>query len=428
MTTGEQLRAMLASGELARRARLCSSLAELAEAVGVTVCAYKKARARIGGFPTLAQLQAMGEFAGDSIITDCDNEFCEEEPTQPGLTAEDVRIHAQATSSAGVPVPVLPPGHVLRGASSLVRPDGSVVQQWIKTSAKNDGRRDWLDAIRSVSSELPRFEPVPPAEVDDGDTLAVYPVGDPHIGLLAWHEDAGENFDMDIAERNLVAAFDHLVALAPASHEALMVYIGDTAHADGQANTTTKGTRVDVDGRTTKMASRIVRTIRRNVSTVLGKHQHARIIMERGNHDELISAMLALALSLLYENEPRVSVDLSPEMHHWYRFGANLIGTHHGDKTKPMDLLGVMAVDRAADWSDTKHRRFYCGHFHHLITKEVPGVVIDYLPTLAGSDAWHRSMGYRSARAMYMDVFHREFGHVNRHIVGIQQIAARCAP
>jgi hypothetical protein len=31
-------------------------------------------------------------------------------------------------------------------------------------------------------------------------------------------------------------------------------------------------------------------------------------------------------------------------------------------------------------------------------------------------------MGYRSQRAMYMDVFHRERGHVNRHIVGIDSL------
>jgi hypothetical protein len=87
-----------------------------------------------------------------------------------------------------------------------------------------------------------------------------------------------------------------------------------------------------------------------------------------------------------------------------------------------MDLLGVMVVDRAADWSETAHRRFYLGHYHHQIVKEVPGLICEYLPTLASSDAWHRSMGYRSQRAMYMDVFHREHGHVNRHIVGIDQL------
>jgi hypothetical protein len=320
-------------------------------------------------------------------------------------------------------IDAVPHGHSIKGVSSFIV-DGEIRGQWIKTTAQNDERAAWLDAIRNLDATIPRVEPLePPASVDE-DLLAVYPVGDPHVGLLSWHEDAGENFDLEIAERHLVAAFAHLVKLAPSAKKALLIFIGDNTHADGQSNTTTKGTRVDVDGRTIKMARTIINAIRHAVRLVLEKHAEAEVKVERGNHDELLSAMIALALSLLYEDEPRVTIDVSPEVFHWFRFGKNLIGTHHGDKVKPMDLLGVMAVDRRDDWSATEHRRFYLGHFHHQIVKEVPGLICEYLPTLASSDAWHRSMGYRSQRAMYMDVFHREWGHVNRHIVGIQQLRA----
>ncbi len=320
--------------------------------------------------------------------------------------------------------PVVPPRHGIKGVSTLLDADGGIKQQWVKTTAQDDQRAEWLEAIRTIGEEMPRIEPIEAPAHSDDDLLAVFPVGDPHVGLLAWREDAGEDFDLGIAERQLVGAFKHLIDLAPAAHEALLIFIGDNAHADGQANTTTKGTRVDVDSRTVKMARVIVRICRRAIDLALAKHGRVTLIMERGNHDELLSAMIALALSLLYENEPRVTVDVSPEVFHWYRFGANLIGTHHGDKAKPMDLLGVMACDRVADWSETRHRRFYCGHYHHQIVKEVPGLIVEYLPTLASSDAWHRSMGYRSQRAMYMDVFHREHGHINRHIVGIEQLRA----
>lgn len=436
MTTGNRLRAMRASGELQRLARECSTRGEFAARLGMTFSAMKSALERIGcpGFQELAKGGGIVEVA---------NEFDEEEQTKPGVSdcevsrsryqhrdldnGEALVGDVRSDITKPVPVPVLPPGHVLRGASSLVTPDGQIVQQWIKTSAVNDERKDWLEAVRVLGESLPKVEPQPAPEYSDEDTLSAYLVGDPHIGLLAWHEDAGENFDLRIAERSLLGAVGHLIALAPPSSQALLVFIGDNTHSDGQNNTTTKGTRVDVDGRTINMMRTVISTARQSIDLALAKHAHVTMIVERGNHDELLSAMLALALSLIYENEPRVTIDTSPEMYHWFRFGQNLIGTHHGDKAKPMDLLGVMATDRKQDWGETTHRRFYCGHFHHLITKEVPGVVIDYLPTMAGADAWHRSMGYRSARAMYMDVFHREFGHVNRHIVGIQQIRGKVA-
>ena len=415
-----QLLALVKSGELQRARAESKTVAEWAARVGMTGAELRAVikRAQAAG-------HAVPRWSDDTAVDGAfdTSEFDDEEPTIPG-DYQTVEIDIGKTDKSP-PIDPIPAGHRIRGVSTFVDPDGSIKGQWIKTSAVNDERADWLDAVRSIADELPRFEPTVLPGPGDDELLTVYPVGDPHIGLLAWHEDAGENFDMDIAERNLVSAFAHLTNLAPRSAEALLIFVGDNAHADSQSNQTTKGTRVDVDSRTIKMARRVVRVIRRSIDLVLAKHRRARLIVERGNHDELLSAMIALALSLLYENEPRVSVDTSPEMYHWFRFGSVLIGTHHGDKAKPMDMLGVMAVDRAADWSSTKHRRIYCGHFHHEITKEVPGMLVHYLPTLASSDAWHRAMGYRSQRAMYMDVYDREHGHVNRHYVGIEQVAKR---
>jgi hypothetical protein len=360
------------------------------------------------------------ELGGESRTVTVDIERFDEQPTR-----NDRWPSVAAFDEVETPVAAVPRNHIIKGVSSLVDGEtGEIKQQWIKTTAENDERAAWLDAIRSLSESLPPIELGPLPLHRDVDLLAVYPVGDPHIGLLAWREDSGENFDLDIAERQLVGAFKHLIDLAPPAQEALLIFIGDTAHADSQANTTTKGTRVDVDSRTVKMARVIIRICRRAIDLALAKHGRVTMIIERGNHDELISAMIALGLALLYEADGRVTIDTSPAMYHWFRWHSVLIGTHHGDRAKPMDLLGVMAVDRAQDWSEAKHRRFYCGHFHHQIVKEVPGLIVEYLPTLANSDAWHHSMGYRSQRAMYMDVFHREYGHVNRHIVGIQQLRA----
>lgn len=331
-------------------------------------------------------------------------------------------LELRGEGSDDAPVDVVPTGHVLKGVSTLVGPDGEIKQQWIKTTAQDDERQVWLDALANMGGDIPRAEPMPATTNGAEDTLACYPLGDPHLGLLAWEQDAGENFDLRIAEDHTVNAIRHLVTLAPASAQALFIAIGDNTHGDGQHNTTTRGTRVDMDGRFPKVVSATLRTFRRSIAVILEKHTRCHVIIERGNHDELIAMMLAIALALYYENEPRVTVDTSPEMFHWFTFGRNLIGTHHGDKVKPDALLGVMAVDRAADWARCPHRRMYCGHYHHQMVKEVPGLIVDYLPTLAGSDAWHRSMGYRSGRATYLDVYHREHGHQLRHVIGIEQV------
>jgi hypothetical protein len=390
MTNFDKVRVLWESGEL-RRLALSLDPDAFWQAIGMTRLALKGVRARL---------------AAHGIHV-------------PGYK----ELRGEGTDDA--PADVVPQGHVLKGVSTLVGPDGEIKQQWVKTSAQTDDRNLWLDAVRAIADELPRIEPVQPPALVRADLLAVYPVGDPHIGLLAWEQDAGENFDLGIAEANLVGAFTRLVDLAPNSDEALIIFIGDTLHSDGQHNTTTRGTRVDVDGRTAKMMRTAIRICRRAVALALAKHGRVTLILERGNHDELLSLMLALALEQHYEHEPRVYVDTSPEMFHWYVFGANLIGTHHGHNAKPESLLGVMAVDRREDWGRTRHRRFYRGHYHHQQTQELPGLVVETLPTLAGADAWHRGMGYRSGRAMFVDVLHLEHGHINRHIVGIDQLRPR---
>lgn len=382
--------------------------------MGVDESAIRKALAR-------ASLKGKGTAVG--LVPDREADITKRDirPERDGKRWPSVEAFDRYTPDEQQADNIVPAGHVIKGVSSYVV-DGEVRGQWIKTTAQNDERAAWLTAIREMGEAMPRVEPTPAPEHATEDLLVVAPVGDPHVGLLSWHEDSGENFDLDIAERNLVGAFHHLFALAPPAKEALLIFIGDTAHADGQQNTTTKGTRVDVDGRIVKVARTIVRICRRAIDAALAKFGRVTVIMERGNHDELISAMLALSLGLLYEHEPRVTIDQSPEMFHWFRWGKNLIGTHHGDKAKPEQLMGVMAVDRAHEWGECPHRRFYAGHYHHQIVKEVSGLIVEYLPTLASSDAWHRGMGYRSSRAMYMDVLHREWGHINRHIVGIRQL------
>lgn len=353
-----------------------------------------------------------------------------DEVTQPGVAWNEHVAHAgQHESIEGVrrgSIAAVPDGHFIKGVSSYVV-DGEVRGQWIKTSLNDNDLEAVTDAVRRLGDEWPEYEPVPVPEYGDDDLLCVYPMGDPHLGMLSWSPETGEDFDLAIAERYLFAAVDHLVDLAPPSKRALVCTVGDTLHSDGYGNATTKGTRVDVDSRTPKMVTTALRTFRRVIYRALQKHEEVEVKIVPGNHDALMTLVLSIGLQQFFEHEPRVHIDPSPQTYQWYRFGANLIGVTHGDKANATGMMGVMAVDRAKDWGETTHRRIYAGHIHHEVVKEVPGVIVEHLRTLASKDAWHAGMGYRSGRDMKLDVFHREDGHINRHIVGIQAVKRRAA-
>lgn len=321
-------------------------------------------------------------------------------------------------------------GFHVKGVSTYYGRDsetGELVKkgQWVKTSKDEEHRVALLlDALQSIVEPLQgKSEYVEPPKFADEDLMTVYPMGDPHLGMYAWAMETGENFDLEIGERNLVAAVDHLVDLSPASHQALIVNLGDFFHTDSAENRTARsGHALDVDTRWAKVLEVGIKVMRRCIDRALEKHKTVRVVNEIGNHDDHSALMLSLTLKGYYENNPRVTIDTSPNNFHWFRFGENLIGVTHGNGIKLDALPGIMAHDRKEDWGQTTYRYWYTGHVHTDKKREYPGVEVETFRTLAARDAWTHNSGYRSGRDMKCDILHKEFGRINRHIVGIEQL------
>lgn len=70
--------------------------------------------------------------------------------------------------------------------------------------------------------------------------------------------------------------------------------------------------------------------LRHAVSCALNRHKHVTLSITIGNHDLASAVWLMEAMSMFYEDEPRVTVDTSPSHFKYHRFGKNLIGIHHG--------------------------------------------------------------------------------------------------
>lgn len=329
----------------------------------------------------------------------------------------------------------VPAGYRVKGVSTFYGRDGDIRGQWVKSAADPENKvAALLEAVAAAMEPLrgvidPTPAPATARESIQGypacDLLNVIPMGDPHFGMFAWAAETGDNFDLKIAERDLIDAVDHLVELAPPADECLIINLGDFYHSDNSSNQTARShNALDVDGRWAKVLKIGVNAMRRCIERALERHARVRVICEIGNHDDHSSQMLALCLASCYEREPRVNIDTSPAKFHWHRFGKNLIGTTHGDTVKAERLGAIMANDRARDWGETLHRRWYTGHVHHDSLKEFPGVIVESFRTLAARDAWHSGAGYRSGRDLKLDVLHREHGQITRHIIGVPQLRA----
>jgi hypothetical protein len=319
-----------------------------------------------------------------------------------------------------------PDGYNIRGRSTLYTSKGEVAMEWVKTTRDQERMEEMLrEAVQGMVDTLPKVKPTKGPSSGAEDLLACYNVSDHHFGMLSWHEETHENYDLDIAEKLLIGAFDHLVKTTPTCGQALVTLLGDLLHYDSFVPATPQsGNILDADGRYPKMVRAAVRSTRYLIKAALTQHESVHVIVERGNHDPSSSIFLMEALENVYENEPRVTIDTSPAKFHYYRFGKCLIGIHHGDTVKMKDLPLLMAHDRATDWGETDHRFWWTGHVHHDATQEFPGVKCESFRVLAAKDAWHSEKGYRSKRDMKAIVLHKEYGEVARHTFNPEMLSA----
>jgi hypothetical protein len=247
--------------------------------------------------------------------------------------------------------------------------------------------------------------------------------------MLAWSEETGgESYDLSRSEQLLADASQRLIEVCPPSEQCLIAFLGDFLHYDSYAAVTPMHKNLlDADGRFPKMVKVAVRMVRHMISAALARHGNVRVIFEKGNHDPASAAFMTILLGCLYENEPRVSVDTSPQHYHYFEFGRVLIGTHHGDKAKPQQLPAIMATDQPEAWGRTSCRLWLTGHVHHEAVKEYPGCNVETLGVLPPADAYAASNGYRSRQSMKAIVFHREHGEVERHTVNPSMFNVRAA-
>lgn len=317
----------------------------------------------------------------------------------------------------------LPAGHVITGMSTLFGPDGEIKGQWAKTKLIPNFDDFWIAAKAAAEPMRGTLGPLP-APTDTADELcALYPLGDPHIGMLSWHNETEVNFDLKIAERAFVDGLDTLVSRTPAAKVAYLINVGDFFHAEGDAQVTPRGGhKLDVDCRKARVARVGFSLMRRMIDRLLQRHEQVFVVNARGNHDPEMALMLALWVEAVYEKEPRVTVLGAENPYIYFEFGASLVGIHHGDGAKMEALPQIMAVDRAEAWGNAKFRYWLTGHIHHQSRKEFPGCVVESFRTMAARDYWHHQKGYRSGRSLESIVLHQKYGEFARFTVGIDEV------
>jgi hypothetical protein len=305
---------------------------------------------------------------------------------------------------------------VIRGISTCYNKDGEISQQWVKTRMDDDKlQAAMLETIEALKEEIPRVSLLNPPPLGNDALCNTFVITDYHLGMLSWSEETGADWDVKIAEELIVKWFAQAIAQAPDANQCVFAQLSDFLHFDGMdAVTPASKHLLDVDTRFAKVVRSAIRVLRQIIDMLLAKHQNVHVIMADANHDPVSQIWLREWFSVLYEDEPRLTVDRSPSPYNAYEFGKTALFFHHGHKRKPSNVSEVFAAQFREMFGRTKHAYVHMGHMHHLEVKENPLMIVEQHRTLAPADAYAARGGWLSGRDAKVITYHVEHGEVSR--------------
>lgn len=230
-------------------------------------------------------------------------------------------------------------------------------------------------------------------------------IPDPHFGKLAWKDETDEDYDLKIAETRIKwAVRDLLSHIDLKKVKRILFPIGnDLIHIDNRHNTTFAGTPQDSDCRYMKII-KVVKRVLIELIDELSVIAPVDVIIVPGNHDTTSAFMMGEILEAFYHKNKRVSIDNQPKLRKYYQYGLNAIQLTHGNEEKHVDLGLIFATEKPQLWGATKFRFCQLGHFHKnkklnmVSVDEFQGFQVQTLPSLSGTDFWHKSKGYNSLK------------------------------
>ena len=258
-------------------------------------------------------------------------------------------------------------------------------------------RDELINEVKSFSPKYPTFNY---KKIKKGHLLEVN-IFDLHFGKLCWGLETGDNYDTKIATKRFLTAIDAIIKRSKGDDiKRVVLPVGnDFFNSDSRLNQTSAGTPQDEDLRWQKTfkAGRELLIAGIDMLSVVAPID---VVIVQGNHDWERSFYVGDVLSCWYHNNDNVNVNNEPTPRKHYKFGNCLISYTHGNNEKIADLPLLVATEVPKLWSQTQFREIHIGHLHHkkeikyMSTNEHKGMVVRYMRSLSGTDAWHNLKGY----------------------------------
>lgn len=313
---------------------------------------------------------------------------------------------------------VVPEGYKVKGVSTYYNEDGKPTGQWVKSATDEERRAQaLLEAVENAATALPKFKPVKPPKQVDENLASLLTITDFHLGMKAWKDSDGDDWDLKIARDVFLNAIHDMLNASPKSGTGILNQLGDFLHWDGLVQVTpTSGHHLTGDDRYSKLVELSISVMTEAVDMMLKKFGKVVVVQAEGNHDLASSVWMRKFIKHRFQDEPRVEVIDNEFPYYAYQHGEIMLGFHHGHKMRMAQLQKLFASEPRFRklWGASQHAYIHCGHLHHERVLDDAGCTVEQHPTLAARDNYTSSHGYVSQRGAKVITYDKLEGEVHR--------------
>ena len=313
---------------------------------------------------------------------------------------------------------VVPEGYKVKGISTYYNEDGKPTGQWVKSATDEERRAEaLLEAVENAATALPKFKPAKAPKQIDENLASRLTITDFHLGMKAWKDSDGEDWDLKIARNVFLNSINDMLNASPKSGTGILNQLGDFLHWDGLVQVTpTAGHHLTGDDRYSKLVELSISVMTEAVHLMLKRFGKVVVVQAEGNHDLASSVWMRKFIKHRFEDEPRVEVIDNEFPYYAYQHGDIMLGFHHGHKMKMAQLQKLFASEPRFRkmWGDSNHAYIHCGHLHHERLLDDAGATVEQHPTLAARDNYSSSNGYVSQRGAKVITYDKSEGEVHR--------------
>ena len=211
----------------------------------------------------------------------------------------------------------------------------------------------------------------PPVLAYDKDKVLVVPDVELHLGKLSSFFDSNDAYNYKKALYRYIHSIQETCKIQELYRPStVIVSIGQDFHNSDTATdiaTTTKGTQQINDSRYQKIIMTSLMSHKWTIEKLKEKCEKVIVVLQAGNHDQLMSAAVYSALKMIYANDPKVEIKTRPEDYRLatYEITGNTMAVFfHGQASNPDKMVEMVETYFHEEIKKVDNVIIYPGHVH----------------------------------------------------------------